>query len=91
MKHRHAAALALVGWYLMTPPFTPDHAVHSDAPYGHWAIRHSFDRSEDCEREKYRLRKTAYDLLVEQRSDPRECDMCEAMCVATDDPRLKSN
>jgi hypothetical protein len=39
MKHRHAAALALVGWYMMVPPFSdtaPYANVNSEAPISCW-------------------------------------------------------
>jgi hypothetical protein len=32
MKPRHAAALALVGWYLMTPPLGPAKCSRGDCP-----------------------------------------------------------
>src|SRR6185312_12144148 len=35
MKPRHAAALALVGWYLMMPPWNP--ALDANAPLSKWA------------------------------------------------------
>jgi hypothetical protein len=35
MKPRHAAALALVGWYLMMPPWRP--TVDVSAPLSRWA------------------------------------------------------
>lgn len=59
MKARHAAALALVGWYLMVPPFTelpppssdpPPFDVNFKAPLSEWDISKSFDKAEDCER-----------------------------------------
>jgi hypothetical protein len=32
MKLCHAAALGLVGWYLMLPPVRPDGSVNANAP-----------------------------------------------------------
>lgn len=57
MKLRHAAALALVIWYLMTPPIDP--ASRSDprfsvqhldkkAPLYTWWIADTFKTSDDC-------------------------------------------
>jgi hypothetical protein len=47
---RHAAALALVGWYLLIPP---PHKFGDDIdnlPFGRWSILHSFDSATACER-----------------------------------------
>jgi hypothetical protein len=38
MKPRHAAALALVGWYLMTPPMYERHHIDADVPVSQWQI-----------------------------------------------------
>ncbi len=42
MNPRHAAALALVGWYLMVPPMTQVRghpAALTEAPLGRWNQR----------------------------------------------------
>jgi hypothetical protein len=47
MKARHAAALALVGWYLMTPPILlkcPDEG----APLSRWTVEEAFDTAREC-------------------------------------------
>ena len=64
MKLRHAAALALMGWYLMTPAINPSPGqtgtpaevmrtghfyVVPDAPLSKWEIQGSFDTASDCE------------------------------------------
>jgi hypothetical protein len=52
MKPCHAAALALVVWYLMMPPMCADHhdwpCRKSTAPVGQWTIRDKFDREQEC-------------------------------------------
>jgi hypothetical protein len=48
MKPRHAAALALVGWYLMVPPTTKNHVVHYEEPISGWQIIDSFDTAQAC-------------------------------------------
>src|SRR5208337_3162831 len=61
MNPRHAAALALVGWYLMLPPFirvgpdpsdpSRDRVVpDSDAPLSKWFWSGSFDSVDACQR-----------------------------------------
>jgi hypothetical protein len=85
MKLSHAAALALVGWYLMAPPVhAPNHKVDFHAPLAKWTILGSFDKAEDCEMADLRLRQTPQTtkgLSVWEAAD---------LCIATDDPRLKS-
>jgi hypothetical protein len=53
MKLRHAAALALVGWYLLEPPFIKlpngKYDAQIDAPLGKWFHFASFDEASDCE------------------------------------------
>jgi hypothetical protein len=48
MKLRHAAALALVGWYLMVPPENGT-AVNVDAPLSKWFVRTAHDTTSDCQ------------------------------------------
>jgi len=44
MKARHAAALAIVGWYLMVPP-----NKRFEAPLSEWIVGHTYDSSEACQ------------------------------------------
>jgi hypothetical protein len=104
MNLRHAAALALVGWYLIAPPIrsgtSPDDQVVDDrAPLSAWIIVDSFDAASDCQRtmkgtQSFHL-KSFHDvegLTEDQRRSARKQlkDMENAMqCIASDDPRLK--
>jgi len=47
MKPRHAAALALVGWYLMLP-LRKGTAILDDAPIASWKRVDSFDSASEC-------------------------------------------
>ena len=49
MKPRHAAALALVGWYLMAPPIRPGSGVDLSAPISRWALNGEFDSAGACD------------------------------------------
>jgi hypothetical protein len=86
MKLRHATALALVGWYLMTPP--PDNLK---APISAWEISASYDTAEQCSLEQ----QTFFDTAIKQRSlnlgklRAGNEAMLHAQCIASDDPRLK--
>jgi hypothetical protein len=117
MKVHHAAALALVGWYLMVPPprqpRSPGASTappNDSAPLNQWTIRSSYDSTEACEAAKQKSLDTAatdvdkQQRLAEQRqglwpnnfSDEQflVADQLEyatdALCISTDDPRLKS-
>lgn len=100
MNLRHAAALALVGWYLMVPPAIPNsHEVNKSAPVSQWTIRRTFPLDAGCENAKYHLRTQALAAQANKdatgrrgRMDPDLfCILCNAACVSTDDPRLKGN
>ena len=51
MKPRHAAALALVGWYLMVPPLFKK-GIDLNAPPSQWEHRQAFDTADRCESTK---------------------------------------
>ena len=86
MKTRHAAALALVGWYLMLPPVREAGPPDLGAPLGKWGmLSPSFDSAKECEAYKLKL---AEKVVKERRPDYIRAD---AKCVASDDPRLKGN
>ena len=57
MKPRHAAALALVGWYLIIPPVFSPMGQHPrsfndlSAPPNKWDIWAKFDSESECEKE----------------------------------------
>jgi hypothetical protein len=85
MKLRHAAALALVGWYLLVPPQTRTWWIgperYDDAtPLSRWTIERSFDQAEACEAARSATQEQAGDAAIRMR---------HAACVASDDPRLK--
>ncbi len=84
MKTSHAAALALVGWYLMWAPLHDrDHPPDSTAPFSQWETSGSFDTATECEKalseeglKRFMQGKGTFTRSVGQ-------------CVATNDPRLK--
>ena len=51
MNIRHAAALALVGWYLLQPPWI-DHILDLRTPLIKWVNLWAFDSDEQCEHAK---------------------------------------
>jgi hypothetical protein len=87
MKPRHAAALALVGWYLMTPPLAKD-AIHPDksVPLKNWNRFQSFDSAKECEQ---RLMGFVKNYFVAKGPDFYWEPLADGECIASDDPRLK--
>ena len=48
----HAAAVALVAWYLMVPPISDRAMVQLDRPLSEWQQDGVFDAASDCQRAK---------------------------------------
>jgi hypothetical protein len=77
MKPCHAAALALVGWYLMVPL-----TERTILPIAQWNHIASFDTADECERNRV--------VLAEKNQhDPAKRSLIvQSECIASDDPRL---
>jgi hypothetical protein len=95
MKRRHAAAFALVGWYLMVPPMAGNH-TNPSAPLGSWRMTTgSYDTAIECRKVLEDSTREAIKALQDPHLLPftREASLqfLDAACVATDDPRLKEN
>ncbi len=96
MKLNHAAALALVGWYLLAPPPLEQPqkgwAVDTDAPFESWVQTESYDSADECEQQRLKgVQENA--KRVAARADFGTNDATVqaplfARCVSTDDPRL---
>jgi len=92
MNFRHAAMLALVGWYLMMPPMgsvesrrnpsTGFYVAFSTEPLSAWETAGSYTSAAACGRALDQANQ-----LV--RHDCPECSMV-ASCIAADDPGLKA-
>lgn len=87
MKFRHAAALALVGWYLIMPPTSRDYPMgNADAPLSDWAKRPTTYRNQkECEHvlDQQRRLQNAKNRQVAVKFYK------QAQCVSAEDPRLK--
>ena len=91
MKPRHAAALALVGWYLISPPLYGTHAEKVDpkAPFSKWVIVGKYDTIQDCESDLDAM-KSNETLPSDPINKRTEIILFEnTQCIASDDPRLK--
>jgi hypothetical protein len=91
---RHAAALTLVGWYLMLPPIARlgDHLrPNVDAAISEWEDTDSFDSASQCHdgiNDLVRARQTSK-FTVESERPLAIWQAQLAKCIASDDPRLK--
>ncbi|SRR6266852_1138209 len=65
-----AAALALVGWYLMVPPHLVGGAANYDAPLKDWWIVGSFDQASECAKEQERSMSAGEEYRKTYSSDP---------------------
>jgi hypothetical protein len=70
MHPRHAAALALVGWYLMVPPviheedWQQQHVHPTTAPLSEWFTWNSFDTADACTKARSALIASGVDGVV---------------------------
>jgi hypothetical protein len=85
MKPRYAATLALVGWYLMVPPLSPDgKQIDATAKLSDWDAKLGFDHASACT--------DAYDELLKKAIHSTKLDaeqLRHSQCISTDDSRLK--
>jgi hypothetical protein len=85
LKFRHAAALALVGWYLvMAPtlrnPQTDSFTVDLSAPLSAWQMVAGYYSVAECE--------SAERDLIETAAEYPNIIPFYTVCIASDDPRL---
>jgi len=88
MRALHPIALALVGWYLLLPPTSPDFPMGNvDAPLSEWLKRPTTYRDKaECEHvlDKQRRLKNAKNRQIAVRYYK------QGQCIPADDPRLKA-
>jgi hypothetical protein len=79
------AALALVGWYLLGPPLLrgQDRKLHiqENVPLSHWEIMEFADTEQTCELLRGPGKRLGPVLSAQKAA---------SICIANDDPRLKS-
>ena len=83
MKFSHAAALALVGWYLMYAPQRGSYGFNYDAPLWQWSQLADFDTAAQCEAARskkwaFPMGKNSFDAQA----------LWFGKCISTDDRRL---
>ncbi|MGH7779698.1 MAG: hypothetical protein ACREQR_07710 [Candidatus Binataceae bacterium] len=93
----HAAAVGLLGFYLMTPPVTETGmgiVINGNLSLSLWDRQGAFDTKEDCEKHRVQLKEDNPEPTGPwHRGDAMRNLQGEALrngrCFATDDPRLK--
>ena len=94
MKVRHAAALALVGWYLMIPPmYKNNDEPDTSAPLSEWDQWRAFDSADLCEQARdFKAKQMEKKFKVDPKAQARWMKIfgLDSRCISTDDPRLKS-
>ena len=95
VKLRQTAALALVGWYLIAPSVYRRDPVHGkpayagvNEPMSAWTTFGSYDSAEKCEAARH----AQFDGVAPSGDDLDRAlyeSAANAICLATDDPRLK--
>ncbi len=102
MKPRHAAALALVGWYLITPPPVFKTGFDWEAHLSLWVRRGNYASAVGCEQALRQLQDEMQSQKERDLQSAAEMDanldsktiaqykaVRLAKCLSTDDPRLK--
>ena len=97
MKPRHAAALALMGWYLLVPPLVnAPYKVDTEAPLTSWKVFQTLNTREECDKSllaakaKYQPTATAPVGTIKKGTRAFALQMTFAQCHSSDDPRLKA-
>ena len=100
----HAAALAIVAWYLMIPPVNADNRVDARAALSKWRQGVSFASKNECEASLKDAMENPMTLSEYQAAAKATLKakmhplsqsemtrrMQESVCVSSDDPRLKA-
>jgi hypothetical protein len=90
MKLRHAAALALVGWWVMFPPLVGGRC-QVNAPLSQWDKSGPFDTADQC-KSAMAIDQLPSAIAKTTNGDAESIKRIKAeQCVSTDDPRLKGN
>jgi hypothetical protein len=89
MNPRPAAALALIGWYLMAPPMH-NGAPNYDAPLRSWNMSKAYDSARDCEADREAAKQACAQVPDVEKPFTGCADTFDrSRCIASDDPRLK--
>jgi hypothetical protein len=92
MNLHHAAVFALVGWYLMVPPFIGSTGIADQEPISIWQRFGPYNSGSECEDGKHEWERSlkAPHSANETRQEQGLMASEESLCVSQDDPRLKN-
>jgi hypothetical protein len=87
MKLYHAAALALISWYLIVPPAKSTGEPDLQAPFSKWETDGSYDTAQACHK---RYQADVHRALTFGKRIGHEVSsrIQAEECIASDDPRL---
>ena len=88
MTTRHAAALTLLGWYLMMPLMEKKGVEKKEVRISQWFIQKSFDTATECEAERSVLSQQGKEAYAKGNRERSTIQKVVAACIAADDPRL---
>jgi hypothetical protein len=93
MKTRHAVVLALVGWYLMVPPYIGSTGLADKEQLSAWQRFGPYKSESDCADSKRKWEGTleAPHSATDTRPEQGLMASQEALCVPDNDPRLNGN
>jgi hypothetical protein len=95
MKILQPAALALMGWLLLTPPYVRNGKFDSNAPLSSWTEAAEFGSQAECEdyrhhvRPKEDLARNGQKGVINEAAEAKL--RLRGQCVSADDPRLQKN
>ena len=95
MKLSQPFALALLGWLLLTPPYTKEGKFDSNAPLSSWTDAAEFRSQAECEDYRHHVR-TKEDFarngqkgVIDEAAEAKL--RMRGQCISADDPRVGKN
>jgi hypothetical protein len=95
MKPLQPAALALVGWLLLTPPYARNGKFDSNAPLSSWTDAAEFGSQAECENYRHHVRpkedfaRNGQKGVIDEAAEAKL--RMRGQCVSADDRRLEKN
>jgi hypothetical protein len=91
LKMCNAAALALVGWYLIVPQLKKDYSVNSLAELAQWQIIDVLHSQTECNRWQAFWNSDKAWRFGRNSHPPMRAAFAKSLCVSASDPRIKGN
>jgi hypothetical protein len=89
-KLRHAAALALVGWCLLTPPVVSGGGtIYADrsVPLSKWEIQSAYNTKQDCEK----VKAETIDAAKQDRSEKGQISLERFIILDASQPTIRAS